>query len=67
MKAGPLTLNMNSHIVAATHKKQDPNSSLLCQLFMDNELASPEKLKSLSIKNNISNDLVRLDIITKAR
>lgn len=51
---------MSNHINGALNLQTDPNSSLLCQLFIENDSANTEELQELSQKYNISYEVVSL-------
>ncbi len=60
MKTNNLSLNMSLHIAGAKTLLDEPNTGLLCQLYIENESATMDELKSLSLKHNISLELVTI-------
>jgi len=58
MKSNILSLNMSNEIKETVLLPTHPNSSLLCQLFIENENANKDELQELSQRYNMPFELV---------
>ena len=58
MKSNTVSLNTLNQIDTPLTLSTEINSSLLCQIFMENESATKEELKELSQSYNINLEIV---------